>query len=163
MLDKVSGLVTAKTIYEAYCKALDMEKDLNVKLVVDGGPENNNVHVDGFISRSGINIEKLVALQDIDYSNSMIEALNKVLKYSYIFPKQPRDLKHLKRILRYFIADYNSKRPHGALNGLTPEEAWQGKEFPNDFRATILKQARIDRLAHNRENQCEKCVSEPEK
>ena len=115
--DKVSGLVTTKTIKEAHEKATAIENNLNVKLVVDGGPENNNHYVNDFINQSSINIKKLVALVDIDKSNSMIEALNKTLKYHYIFPKKPRDLKHLKRTLRFFIHDYNTIRPHGALNG----------------------------------------------
>jgi putative transposase len=155
--ERVSGIVTAKTIYDAYNKALDVDKELNVKLIVDGGPENNNVNVDGFINQSRINIKKLVALRDIEKSNSMIEALNKTLKYHYIFPKHPRDLKHLKRTLRFFIEDYNTKRPHGALNGLTPIEAWKGKQPPNDLRTTLLKQARLDRIAYSRENRCGKC------
>lgn len=158
--ERVSGLVTARTIYEAYNKALNLSAtQLDVKLIVDGGPENNNHHVDSFINQSRINIEKLVALKDIDKSNSMIEALNKTLKYHYIFPKNPRDLKHLKRTLKYFINDYNKRRPHGALNGLTPDEAWQGKQPPTDLRTSLLKQARLNRVAINQENRCEKCDS----
>lgn len=32
---------------------------------------------------------------------------------------------------------YNHHRPHGALNGLTPEEAWHGRKAPrpSSFRA----------------------------
>ena len=156
--DRVSGLVTAKTIYEAYNAALNIESQaIDVKLIVDGGPENNNIHVDGFINQSSINIEKLVALRDIDKSNSMIEALNKTLKYHYIFPTKPKDINQLKRTINYFIEDYNFNRPHGSLNGLTPDEAYNGVQLPENYRTKILKQARIDRLTINRENKCNIC------
>ena len=126
-------------------------------MIVDGGPENNNIHVDGFINQDGVNIQKLVALRDINKSNSMIEALNKTLKYHYIFPEKPKNLRHLHRILNYFVSAYNKQRPHGALNGLTPDEAWRGIKWPENYRTQLLKQARLDRYEHNKEKRCEKC------
>lgn len=155
--DTVSGLVTKSTLEEAYEKAKKVTSSLNVNLIVDGGPENNNIYVNGFIEQSEINMKKLIALKDIKQSNSIVERVNRTLKYQYIFPKQPRDLKHLKRILRYFIQDYNVKRPHGMLNGSTPEEAWKGIKIRTDLRTEILKQARINRLVYNKKNECGKC------
>lgn len=161
--DKVSGLVTTETIKEAYSKALKLAKnknqELNVKLIVDGGPENNNIHIDNFISQNQINIEKLIALKDIDYSNSMIERANRTLKYNYIFVKEPRDLKHLKRILRYFIKDYNTQRPHGQLKGLTPQEAWLGFKPDEKFRIKTIKKAKAERLNYSKQNRCGKCLN----
>ncbi len=154
---KVSGLVTTSTIKMAFEKASDLSDDLNVKLIVDGGPENNNIHINNFINQSEINIQKLVALKDINYSNSMVEAVNKIAKYQYLFPKHPYNLQELEELLSYFINDYNNVRPHSQLKGLTPNEAYIGIELPKDYRTSILKQARIDRLAYNKENKCEKC------
>lgn len=156
--EKVSGLVTTGTIKEAYKKASKLTKDLNVKLIVDGGPENNNVYIDDFINQSEINIKKLVALRDIDFSNSMIENVNKVLKYQYLFPDHPENYDDLLKQVEYFIDDFNSIRPHGQLNGLTPDEAYEGKVLPESFRTTILKQAREKRLEYNRNNRCNACV-----
>lgn len=155
--ESVQGLVTTETIKEAYAKALRINPNLNVKLIVDGGPENNNIHIDGFIKKSEINIEKLVALRDINYSNSMIEAMNKILKYRYIFPEKPKDLKHLKRILRYFINDFNTQRPHGVLNGLTPLEALHGVQMPKNHKSHLLKMAKEERFRYNKENRCVRC------
>lgn len=59
--NKVSGLVTLTTIEGAYKKARIINENLNVKLIVDGGTENNNVYVENFINRSEINMEKLIA------------------------------------------------------------------------------------------------------
>ena len=63
-------------------------------------------------------------------------------------PKQPRDIKHLKRILNYFIKDYNTVKPHGNLKRLTPDEAWKGAQINDTHRTTVLKEARINRLEY---------------
>ena len=155
--DKVLGLVTKSTIEEAYEKTKQITSNLNINLIVDGGPENNNIHINNYFNRPEINIEKLIALKDVDSSNSMIERVNRTLKYRYLFPKQPRDLRHLKRILNYFIKDYNTIKPHGKLKGLTPDEAWKGIQINDKNRTTILKEARIKRLEYSRANKCQKC------
>ncbi len=155
--ERVSGLITKQTIQEAYSKALLLGEDLNVKLIVDGGPENHNFHVNDFVKKSEINIEKLTALKDLNYSNSMVERINRTLKYRYIFPKEPRDLKHLKRIVQYFIKDYNIRKPHSKLQGLTPDEAYRGIKPPNRQKILLIKQAKQERLRYNKENRCMKC------
>ena len=154
----VSSLATIKTIKEAIRKAKEVSKDLlNVQLIVDGGPENNNYKIDQFIFNSEVNIEKLVALRDVDYSNSMIESINKILKYACLFPYPSENKADLEINLPNHIIDFNDVRPHGPLNGLTPTEAYRGDRMPENYRTTILKQARHDRLALNRENQCQIC------
>ncbi len=154
----VSGLVTVKTIEEAVRQAKEVTNDLlNVQLIVDGGPENNNRKIDQFIENSEVDIEKLVALRDIDFSNSMIESVNKILKYSYLFPYPSENKADLELNLPYHIFDFYDVRPHGPLNGLTPTEAFLGDHFPEDFRTKILKQARLYRIAFNRKNQYQIC------
>ncbi len=155
--EKVSGMVTTSLIEEAHDKASAISDNLNVDLIVDGGAENCNIHLDSFISQSKIRIEKYIALKDIPYSNSMIERVNRTLKYRYLFPKEPRDLRHLRRIVRYFINDYNNKRPHGALDGLTPHEAWSGIQLDKTRQTQVLNKARADRKAYNKENRCRLC------
>ena len=155
--ERVSGLVTTSTIKEAFHKASKVTKNLNIKLIVDGGPENNNIYVDNFINQSQINIRKLVALKDIEYSNSMIENTNKVLKYQYLFPEHPNDYDDLLRLVKKFIDDFNNQRPHGQLKGLTPTEAFEGKTLPDDFKTLILKKSRLKRLEFNRNNRCNSC------
>ena len=113
--------------------------------------------MDNFINQSQINIEKLVALKHIDFSNSMIENTNRVLKYQYLFPDHPEDYDHLLRQVKFFIDDFNVKRPHGQLNGLTPSEAFAGKKLPDDYKSIVFKQSRLKRLEYNRNNRCISC------
>jgi putative transposase len=155
--EHVSGLFSTDVLKQAYTTACKSCDHLNLDLIVDGGPENNNIYIDNFVSQSNINIQKLVALKDICFSNSMIERVNRTLKYRYIFPRQPRNLKHLHRILRYFIKDYNTVKPHGKLKGLTPHEAWIGFHADEKDRIALLKEARLKRIEYARANKCEKC------
>lgn len=136
-----------------------MSNHLNVKLIVDGGAENNNLYIDEFINREGIHIEKLIALKDIDYSNSMIEATNKTIKYRYLFPVHPHNIDELREILNYGVKDFNETCPNGQLKGLTPYEAWMGKTVKsiNQQRTILLKEAKKNRLAYNRVHTCELC------
>ena len=155
--DKVSGLVTKSLIEHAYHRAKWFTNDLNVNLIVDGGPENNNIYVENFISKSEINMKKLIALKDIKKSNSMIERVNRILKYQYIFPKEPRDKKHLIRLLQYSINDYNKVRPHSTLKGATPDEVWKGAPVNDDLRTMVLKTAKSNRKEENKANRCDWC------
>ena len=152
------GKVTSELIENAYNKAKLVSKNLNVDLIVDGGSENNNIYVKNFIESSLVNIQKFIALKDIPYSNSMIERVNHTLKYRYLFPKKPRDLKHLRRILRYFINDYNNRRPHGQLKGLTPHEAWSDLKPDKSIQFELLKKARTERIQFKKENKCSTCI-----
>jgi len=51
--------------------------------IVGGGPENNNSAVATRLE--SIPLKKLIAGGDLTYSNSLIEAVNKILKYRYLF------------------------------------------------------------------------------
>ncbi|MBM9578540.1 DDE-type integrase/transposase/recombinase, partial [Leptospira sp. 201903070] len=58
-----------------------------IQLLCDDGSENAG-EVDVFLRSPGLFIEKLIAQVDITFSNSMIEAVNKKMKYEFLFPKK---------------------------------------------------------------------------
>ena len=72
-----------------------------------------------------IKLNRLVAQKDIRFSNSMIEAVNKRMKYDFLFRTQLLDFEHTKRFLETAVEQYNN-RPHTALFGLTPYEVFNG-------------------------------------
>ncbi len=86
----------------------------------------------------------------------MIEAINKHLKYYYLFKK---DLKYFNETVNYLmksIPDYNLK-PHGALFGLTPFEVLEGKIPIRDKFKIEKENARKERLKQNMKVEyCEK-------
>ena len=76
----VSGSIRLQTIKEAY---QSLENPQSVNLIIDGGTENCNNMVDDYVQADEVKIIKLVALKDIPFSNSLVEAQNKLLKYRY--------------------------------------------------------------------------------
>jgi len=156
MADGVSGGVRMRTLKLAWETATPDEP---VELIVDGGPENNNHIVNTFLNSEGVDITKSIALKDILFSNSMVEAANKLLKYRYLFPKDVQDGEQLKFLLEKSIHDFNEVRPHGKLGGLTPSEAYSGQSIPVTFDRQVLKQ-RIEQSKAGKG--CEKCMEDEE-
>ena len=111
------GLFFVRLKFKAFAPLVNTSPEL-IELYVDGGSENNNSHVSAFIKQTTIN--KIVARVDVTFSNSMIEAVNKILKYQYLFRKPIADQEHLQDAIRSAIDDYNN-RPHYALKGVIVE------------------------------------------
>lgn len=127
----VSGKVRFETIEEAYHKYIhNTGKD--VILLVDGGVENNNNDMETFIRSDKISLRKLIAQKDITFSNSVIEAQNKLIRYCYLFKQDFRDIHGLRKGVEWIIIDYNHDRPHISLRGLTPCEAATGENVPKE-------------------------------
>jgi len=113
--------------------------DNKTELIVDGGSENKGA-VDGFIL-SHENWKKLIAQKDIIFSNSIVEAVNKIMKYQYLFKRDFSNFPDINNNLDSFVEDYNS-RPHSVLK-LSPNDVADGKIFDTDKYKENLKAARI--------------------
>ncbi|MBI9064936.1 MAG: transposase [Marinilabiliaceae bacterium] len=129
----------------------------DVQLMIDDGPENNNKEMDSYTSSDGINIQKLIGMKDIPQSNSLIEAQNKLLKYQYLFKHQYENINQLRNLLNWVIEDYNNIRPHHALKGLTPSEAYTGKTTDEKELRLKMKQAKQNRITQNTKISCGIC------
>ncbi len=121
------------------------------ELIVDGGSENKGA-VDGFIVNHK-NWKKIIAQKDIIFSNSIVEAVNKILKYQYIFKRSFSDFADINNNLGSFVDDYNN-RPHSVLK-LSPNDVALGKTFDKDKYKEKLKEARAKRIKENKA--CDKC------
>ncbi len=77
--------------------------DFGTKLIVDGGSEYQG-EVNEF-NRSDHRIVKLIAQKDIIQSNSMVEAINKHIKYYYLFKKNLKDYNETVNYLKQSIPD----------------------------------------------------------
>ncbi len=98
-------------------------------------------------------ITHLIAQRDIDFSNSMIEAVNKQLKYRFLYHHPIANHAALINYLQQAVQDYNN-RPHNILNGLTPLEVLDGKTFDRDTCQQQTALARNARIAENKKIQC---------
>lgn len=125
-------------------------------LIVDGGGENNAVEIEDFTAAAkDPELIKWIAQKDIAFSNSPVEAVNKIFK-RYLRHFQPQDFSSFQKCVEFFIEDYTLKRPHGSLNGLTPFEAYTGGNPLPDLKMDF-QQARQDRLIANRKTNCSVC------
>lgn len=127
----------------------------HVKLVSDGGSENNNHTIHDLLKATKRPIiQKIIAQKDISFSNSPIEAINKILK-RYLRKHKPDNLQELEKVLPKIINDYQNLRPHASLNGLTPNEAYTQQLPIFDFKQQLLL-ARSLRIKTNRTFNCKK-------
>ena len=99
-------------------EALPHPPESSIMLVSDGGSENVNVSVSDYLA--SVQLKLHIAQVDVSFSNSMIEAVNKILKYRYIFRKDIPSFHSLDQVVKDSVADYNA-RPHYALHGLSPD------------------------------------------
>jgi putative transposase len=123
---------------------------LRTHLIVDGGGENNALEIEDFVSSAqSPELIKWIAQKDISFSNSPVEAVNKIFK-RYLRHFQPQDFLSFQRCVSNFVADYTCERPHGSLNGFTPFEAYtKGKLADTDYSKAIAI-ARQQRIQANR-------------
>ncbi|MCO5269222.1 MAG: integrase core domain-containing protein [Brumimicrobium sp.] len=122
-------------------------------LITDGGAENNNLIIQNFIEKSKMpELNKLLALKDVRFSNSTIEAVNKIIK-RYLRVKRPTNLIELNQCLKDIIYDYNAVRPHTSLNGCTPLEVYTQQKINLDFSKQKANAKKI-RIAQNKEINC---------
>lgn len=154
--DKVSAKIRMNSIRQAYDQYIKVPGE-DVRLIVDGGVENNNKAVDDLIHSENICVQKLIAGRDIKFSNSIVEAQNKILKYRYLFKHNYYDIHQLRKLLDWIITDYQYERPHHSLKGLTPFEALIETQLPKEkWQQQILEAKRI-RLHQNTKETCEIC------
>ena len=96
---QVSGKVSSKIRMESIKQAFEqyiMIPGEYVRLIVDSGVENNNRAVDEYISSEEVSVRKLIAGKDIKFSNSIVEAQNKIIKYRYLFKHDFKDILELR-------------------------------------------------------------------
>lgn len=156
---KVSLTKTSEMVLENLTSAIDVHHlknlDFDVSLMVDDGSENKGA-VENFISNGSINMKKVIAFIDVMFSNSMIEAVNKRIKYDYLFRLKPKNFKELELLLPDIVINYNN-RPHSKLYGLHPLEALSG-QIPDTHKFTQnIKSAVSARRAENPKLICADC------
>ena len=126
-------------------------------LLADLGVENKNKEVDQLIE-SGL-LKRVFAQTEIHFSNSLIEAWWRILKHSWLFLHSLTTATQVRSLVEFYVTEHNSKLPHSAFDGQTPDEMFFGigAHVP-DALATARAVARQARLATNRAQQCAVCA-----
>lgn len=133
--------------YHLYYKPLD--------LMCDDGSENKG-EVNNFIIQPNIQIKRVIAQIETSFSNSMIEAVNKKIKYDFLFTRKFETFEEVKIFLNTAVEEYNN-RYHSALFGITPLNVLNGAIPDRHLFATQINDSRKERILKNKQELCEQC------
>jgi putative transposase len=124
-------------------KEHEMQKR-EIKLIADGGSENHAKNILLLLEKNkDLQITKLTAKKDVVYSNSPIEAINKIAK-QYLRHFKPKTMVEVLKVINFFVEDHNN-RQYLFLKGRTPNEVYSlTPEI--DFSSTIKQAAELRKM-----------------
>jgi putative transposase len=125
-------------------------------LLADAGVENVNTEVDELISSGAL--RRLLAMTEIAFSNSMIESWWRTLKHQWLYLNSLDTVSSLRRLVSFYVEEHNTRLPHSAFQGETPDEMYfgTGRHVPDELDSR-RQAARRARLEANRAVHCETC------
>jgi transposase InsO family protein len=125
-------------------------------LLADGGVENVNGAVDELMD-SGV-LRRVLARTEITFSNSLIESWWRVLKHQWLYLNTLDTVRTVEKLVRFYVQEHNSRIPHSAFRGQTPDEMYfgTGSHVPAELE-TARRQARQRRAETNRKETCRVC------
>ncbi len=90
-------------------------------------------------------------MTEISFSNSLIEAWWRALKHQWLYLNSLDTVSSLKRCVQFYVDEHNTRLPHSAFSGQTPDEMYfgTGDHLPNELENS-RKAARQARLKANR-------------
>jgi putative transposase len=132
--------------------------DTTPVVLADAGVENVNAQVDALIS-TGV-LRRMLALTELQFSNSMIEAWWRSLKHQWLFLHSLDSVTTVRRLVAFYVDEHNRVLPHSAFRGQTPDEMYfgTGDAVPADLTSRAAA-ARRTRVEANRSASCERCPS----
>ena len=119
-------------------------------VLADGGVENFNSQVDELIE-SGL-LQRLLAMTDITFSNSMIESWWRALKHQWLYLNSLDTVARVQKLVGFYVSEHNTRIPHSAFQGQTPDEMYfsNGHQVPDELEAARAgaRQARKKNRSH---------------
>jgi len=122
-------------------------------LLTDDGSENHGEAKQWIVQNDFPKINHLIAQVDVHFSNSMIEAANKQLKYRSLYHKDIEHFEHVEGSVGNGVIDFNN-RPHHVLDGLSPLEILKGKRFDKITFKKLTEVAKQNRIQKNQKEKC---------
>ena len=130
--------------------------DLPPTVVADSGVENVNNSVDALLNST--KLRRVLAQVEVTWSNSIIEAWWRSLKHQWLYLHSLDSVAGVQKLVAFFVEEHNTKMPHSAFHGHTPDEMYFGTaaNLPDQL-AAARRDARQRRLAVNRALSCPRC------
>lgn len=119
--------------------------------------KNKILIIKEFLRTTNSDIKHLIAQKDIPFSNSIIEAFNKIIKHQFLLPRYLANKEQLETVLKIDVPTYNSIRPQLSLHENTPSEVFSGKPLDINHYKTHFGSQKILRMTQNRQNRCTEC------
>ncbi len=95
--------------------------------------------------------------KDIPFSNSKIEAFNKIIKHQFLLPRNLENREQLIHALAEDVPTYNIIRPQYSLIRNTSAETFLGKRLDIGHYKAHFASQRTLRVTQNQENRCNGC------
>jgi transposase InsO family protein len=125
-------------------------------LLADSGIENRMKWIDELVDSGAL--RRVLAQAEIACSNSLIESWWRSLKHQWFFLNELDSVRSLRRLAEFYVKEHNTRLPHSAFRGQTPDEMYfgTGHGVPDDLE-TKRKTAREVRMAANQARSCRVC------
>lgn len=106
-------------------------------------------------------IRRVLALVEVSYSNSIVEAYWRSLKNQWLFLNALDSFEAVEKLIAFHLDQHNSVMPHSAFWGQTPDEVYFGRggDVVEEL-AAARRAARQARLVTNRALACSACAPE---
>lgn len=125
---EVDTSLSSKRIIRTLNQAIDMHgKPVAVR--VDNGPEFTSNEFELWAKEKGITIHYIQPGKPMQ--NGYIERFNRLYREAVLDAYLFYDLYQVRLLTQEWMEEYNQRRPHEALNNLTPVE-WKNKVFNNE-------------------------------
>ena len=153
---KLSATFEPTITAELLLRAASGLVDERPTVLADGGVENFNSAVDELVE-SGL-LQRLLAMTDISFSNSLIESWWRALKHQWLYLNTLDTIGRLENLVAFYVDEHNTRLPHSAFRGQTPDEMYfgNGAHIPDELDAA-KKVARRSRMEVNRSTSCPTC------
>jgi transposase InsO family protein len=104
-------------------------------------------------------IIRTIAQIDVEFSNSMIEALFRSLKHRWLYIHSLTTFEALCSAVDEYLTDHNNRLPHYALGGAMPLEVFSGTwtQESHLLLAEDAAKATLQRIEFNRTQKCGLC------
>ena len=155
---RLDPAATCGVLVEAGQHLIPAEPRPAITVMADSGVENVNAAVDATLLAEGLH--RVLAQVEVTQSNSLIEAWWRCLKHQWLFLNSLNTLERVRTLVAFFVEEHNTKMPHAAFRGQTPDEVFfeTAPNLPVELDAARAK-ARELRLAANRSASCGRCAS----
>jgi transposase InsO family protein len=156
LVEKLSPTTTCEVLAEAAKQLPEMQSP--VMVLADGGVENVNDTVDGFLF--GGNLKRVLAQVEIVESNSAVEVWWRGLKNHWLYLNVLDTEAAVRRLVAFYVQQHNEVMPHSALDYRTPDEVYFGRaeEVPIQL-ADARRMARGARMTANHMIRCNECAA----